>query len=348
MIGGDFGGSAGSAAADALHRGIGPVPAGQHVAVMTVRDALTACTDELAAYGVPCEIGHYSVQGEQREYVDSAVQKRYLRTPIPSTPNWDLNSGYENAQRRVRESMSPTHNLLRWIILNKDKVVTPSSDEERPSSSLEAERPRMGFICGRYTLATLLCTPFEESKAWKIAACQHRGIVYIRGIPMNEGVERSLTDSHDRNRDRLGYWGKKFLHIMTTNEPGASAEEDEVVRENDTYNVVLRCQLGSHSIVLGSEVKAVNPTVLCEPGCTAGYVEFKTCRDNFTRAQRYKFYRHALLRWWAHCRLSGVPKALCGYRSENGILLAIQEFDVMKMPEIAGDCLPFRLRAVFR
>ncbi|XP_054922288.1 decapping and exoribonuclease protein-like [Dermacentor andersoni] len=328
MIGGGFGGSAGSAAADAVHRGIGLLPAGQRVAVITVREALTRWTEDFAGYGVPCEIGHYSVQGERREYVDGAIQKRYLRTAIPLNPDWDLNTGYENALRRMGESSLPTHNLLRWVMLNKDKVVSPSSQE--------AKSPRTDFICGRYTLATLLCTPFEEGEAWRIAACRHKDIVYIRGIPMNEGVEQSLSESRDRYRDRLRYWSQKFQLIMTTDEAGAAApKENEVVTEGDAYNVVLRGQLGSHTIVLGAQLKAVNPSVPCEPGSTAGYVEFKTCRDNFKRSQRYKFYRHTLLRWWAQCRLAGVPKAFCGFRKESGILFSIQEFDVMKMPERA-------------
>ncbi|XP_065297556.1 decapping and exoribonuclease protein-like [Dermacentor albipictus] len=328
MIGGDFGGSAGSAVADAVHRGVGPLPAGQRVAVITVREALTGWSEDFAAYGVPCEIGHYSVQGEQREYVDGAIQKRYLRASIPLNPDWDLNTGYENVLHRTGEGSPPTHNLLRWVMLNKDKVVTPSSRA--------AECPRTDFVCGRYTLATLLCTPFEEREAWRIEACRHRGIVYIRGIPMNEGVEPSLSESRDRYRHRMRYCGKKFQLIMTTDEAGAAPKENEVVRESDAYNVVLRCQLGSHTIVLGAEVKAVDPSVQCKPGSTAGYVEFKTCGDNFNKAKRYKFYRHGLLRWWAHCRLAGSPKAFCGFRNEKGIVFSVQEFDVMRMPEKAA------------
>lgn len=130
------GGCGTSEAADAVHRVKYPGPAGEHVASITVRDALAEWNDDCAGYGVPCEIGHFSVQGERREYVDGAVEKRYLHVPVPWGPFWNLDSGYENAQRRVRESMSPTHNLLRWVILNKDKVVTPSSARETQRNTL--------------------------------------------------------------------------------------------------------------------------------------------------------------------------------------------------------------------
>nr|XP_054922864.1 decapping and exoribonuclease protein-like [Dermacentor andersoni] len=338
MIGGDFGGSAGSAVADAVHRGIGHLPAGhrgiglipavERVAVLTIREALTLWTDDFAAYGVPCEIGHYSVQGEQCEYVDSAIQKRYLRAVIPWNSNWDLNTGYENAQLRTGEGSPSTHNLLRWIMLNKDKVVTPSSQE--------AESPRTHFVCSRYALAKLLCTPYEDSEGWRIAACRHRGIVYMRTIPKNEGVERPLGDIRDRDRHRLCYCGKKFQLLMTTDEAGAAPKEDEVVRESDAYNVVLRCQLGSHSIVLGAEVKAVDPSVQCEPGSTAGYVDIRTYGGSFNKRNRYRFYRHVLLRWWAYCRLAGCPKTYCGYRNESGVVFSIEELDVMRIPEKAA------------
>ncbi|XP_065297553.1 decapping and exoribonuclease protein-like isoform X2 [Dermacentor albipictus] len=328
MIGGGFGGLAGSASADAVHRGIGLLPAVERVAVITVREARTGCTEDFAGYGVPCEIGHYSVQGEQCEYVDGAIQKRYLRASIPSNSDWDLNIGYEYAQHRTGESSPSTHNLLRWIMRNKDKVVTPSSQE--------AESPRTHFVCGRYTLATLLRTPFEEDEAWRIAACRHRDIVYMRTIPRKEGVERSLSDIRDPHRHRLSYCGKKFQLLMTTDEAGAAPKENEVVSESDAYNVVLRCQLGSHSIVLGAEVKAVDPSVQCEPGSTAGYVEFRTYGGKFKKKNRYRFYRHVLLRWWAHCRLAGCPKAFCGFRNESGMIFSIEEFDVIRMPEKAA------------
>ncbi|XP_037502528.2 decapping and exoribonuclease protein-like, partial [Rhipicephalus sanguineus] len=135
----------------------------------------------------------------------------------------------------------------------------------------------------------------------------------------------------------------------TAEEPGAVPDDDELLRESEAYTVILRSKLGSHSIVLGAEVKAVDPSVECEPGSTASYVEFKVTRDQggSTDARRESFKRHALLAWWAQCRLAGVPRALCGYRNEHGILVNIEDIDVNDMPKMAegmwseGKCMLF-------
>ncbi|KAH8009309.1 hypothetical protein HPB51_014445 [Rhipicephalus microplus] len=60
--------------------------------------------------------------------------------------------------------------------------------------------------------------------------------------------------------------------------PEAAADDDEEIAEKESYNVVLRSKLGSHSIVLAAHVKAVDPSIESEPGSTAGYVEFKLTR----------------------------------------------------------------------
>lgn len=335
MIGGDFGASAGSAAADALHRGIGVVPAGEPAAVLTVYDALSVWTDDCLEYGVPYEIGNFSVQGEGCEYVDGAAQKKYLRLPIPSSPEWDLKTANEEAMLRNTAYLPPSPWLLQWVIRNKAKVGTRSSGEERPSSVHETQSPRTDFICGRHALTMVLCTPFAVRIGWRLVACRHRGILYIHPIRQRKELKRPPNDSPKRKLYPMRNSGTRFQRLMTTNHPGASPEEDEVVREGDAYNVVLRCQLGSHSIVLGAEVKAVDPSVQCEPGSTAGYVEFKTNRKHHNQLQRNKFYTYKLIQWWAHCRLAGIPRALCGFRDDNGIVLYIKEYDVMKMPEVA-------------
>ncbi|XP_054922285.1 decapping and exoribonuclease protein-like [Dermacentor andersoni] len=335
MMGDDFGASTSSAAADELHRGICLAAVGEPAAVLTMYDALSVWTDGCSGYDVLCEIGSFSVDGVSGAYVDGASQKRYLRLPISRCPGWDLNTANEDAVLRNRLSSLPSPGLLHWVIFNKDKVAARSSREDIPSSVQGMHSPRTDFVCGRQVLAKVLCTPFAEKIGWRLVACRHRGIVYIHPIRPNTEVKQPLNDSPNWKPDRMRDYANRFCRLMTTSDPGASAEEGEVCREDDAYNVVLRCQLGLHSIVLGAEVKAVDPSVQCEPGSTAGYVELKTNRKHYNKTQRNKFYKQKLIRWWAHCRLAGVPRTLCGIRDDNGIVLYIREIDVMKMPEMA-------------
>ncbi|KAL1482036.1 hypothetical protein MTO96_015122 [Rhipicephalus appendiculatus] len=117
-----------------------------------------------------------------------------------------------------------------------------------------------------------------------------------------------------------------------------SPDDDEQLRETESYTVVLRTKLGSHSFVLGAQVKAVDPSVECEPGSTTGYVEFKLTRfrDDSMDGLSDTFKRHVMLAWWAQCRLAGVPRALCGFRNDRGNLVSVEDIDVNSMPEMAG------------
>ncbi|XP_075551168.1 decapping and exoribonuclease protein-like isoform X1 [Dermacentor variabilis] len=302
---------------------------------MTVREALSWRHGDCPKYCAPCEIGHFTTQaeGEQYEYVDGAVAKRFLRARIPWRPMLNLNTGYEKAVRIKWESVARRETLLRWVILNKDKVGICSSDELAPP--LETKSICTDFICRRSTLTIVMCTPYEENKGWRLVACRHKGIVYLHEHPTMEEVHRSLKERGDWKLDRMTYWGSRFHRSMTSTEPGVDPKEDELLREGDGYNTVLHCQLGSHSIVMGGEVKAVDPSVECKLGSTAGYVEFKTNRTLTTESQHRNFYECKLRRWWAQSRLGGVPKGLCGFRDDNGIVVRIQQFDVINMPDMA-------------
>lgn len=286
-------------------------------------------------YGAPCEIGHFSVRGEGEdfEYIDGAVAKRYLRARIPWRPMLSLNTGYAKAVRIMWESVTPRETLLRWVILNKDKVGMCSPDEEAPSS--ETKSIRTDFICRRSTLSIVMRTPYELDKGWRLVACRHKGIIYLHQHPTMEHVHRSLEERGDTIIDRMTYWGTKFHRSMTTTEPGVDPQEDELLREGDGYYTVLLCQLGSHSIVMGGEVKAVDPSVECKLGSTAGYVEFKTNCVLSTEWQRRRFHENKLFQWWAQARLGGVPKGLCAFRDKNGIVLHIEQFDFINMPDMA-------------
>lgn len=326
-----------SSAVDARYHKWCVVPAGEHIAALNVRDAVSSESGDCPRYDAPCEVGHYSLlgEGEEFEYVDGAAAKRYLRTPVPSEPMLNLNKGYANAVRISRISMAPRESVLRWVILNKDKVVKCSSNEEAPSSGPETKSVSTDFICHRRCLTVPMCTPFNEENSWRLTACRHRGIVYIHDHPTKDEIDEYIKERGIKNLDRMMYWGVKFHRIMTTPEPGVGPEEDELVREGDTYNAVLRGQLGSHSLLMATEVKAVDPSVKCESDSTAGYVEFKTNRKCSTAWHHSKFCKHKLLSCWAQSRLAGVPRALCGFRDDEGWLVDIKEFDVMTIPDKA-------------
>ncbi|KAH8038892.1 hypothetical protein HPB51_003914 [Rhipicephalus microplus] len=125
-----------------------------------------------------------------------------------------------------------------------------------------------------------------------MVASRHRGVIYLRVHSTKKEVHEYLKRRKDNCYvDRMTYWAIKFRRIMSTTEPWVASEEGDVVREGDSYNTVLRGQIGMHTFVISGEVKAVDPSVLCEPGSTASYVEFKTNRVFSAGSHRLNFHK---------------------------------------------------------
>ncbi|KAK8767182.1 hypothetical protein V5799_006037 [Amblyomma americanum] len=128
-----------------------PVP-GDFVASMNVRDAVENSNGKFPSFREPREIGNFSLTGEQREYVDGAVQLKYLRMPSHRHRlMWDLNRGYEVAVRRDRSINERLDNLLRWILRNKDKfALNPAAQPSGDPSPAESQRQgTTAYTCAR-------------------------------------------------------------------------------------------------------------------------------------------------------------------------------------------------------
>lgn len=320
-----------SAQAGALQATMSPALAGERVAVLTVEEALSERDGPIPDYEQVHVIGDFSVEGDR--YIESAAHRRYLRKPPPDRTEQDLNVGYENVSPRM--PATETSHLLYWISRHKDKVVSPPSpDEERPSTALEAEKPRMVFVCGRFTLQTLICTPLAKDNDWLLGACRRPGIVYIYNLAAKSKEAGLPEGMQNWELHRPRHWGAQFRRIMTTKQPEGAGDDDEEPGETGAYIVVLRSKLASHSIVLAAQVKAVDPTVQCEPGSTAGLVEFKLTQSKRNSTSAKQQERQLMLAWWAQCRLAGISRAMCGV-NKGSTLSRTKYMDVNKMLKMA-------------
>ena len=79
------------------------------------------------------------------------------------------------------------------------------------------------------------------------------------------------------------------------------------------------------------------------------YVELKTSRVIYTDRNKASFKRyvcinanynavfisicrHKLMKWWAQSFLVGIPKIVCGFRDNEGIVQHIQHFKTVDIP----------------
>ncbi|KAH9382016.1 hypothetical protein HPB48_022241 [Haemaphysalis longicornis] len=366
-----------------------PVP-GDYIASLCVRDAVNNSDGKFPSFREPREIGNFSLVGERREFVEGAVQMKYLRMPSHRHRlMWDLNVGFETAVRRDRSVNERLDSLLRWILRNRDKFALSSTGRppsaETPPPPLENKRQGItvtdsviacfkkcfrfetlnnttgtvafvgkhvrclhtDFVCYRGLLTRLACTAFEAKEDWRVAACRHRGTVYLCAFETDAERQRRLDEEACPRRQRMSYWGYKFEQYMVSAEPGGAPDPEAVLNECEEYCVVVRSRLESHSLVFGAEVDAVDPrsahhrhssggnkeaaAASTQPGSTVAYVELKTSRDCLSEQQYRNFCRFKLLKWWAQSFLVGIPRVVCGFRDDNGLIGTLEEFDVREM-----------------
>lgn len=109
--------------------------------------------------------------------------------------------------------------------------------------------------------------------------------------------------------------------------------EDEIVNNHAQYCSVVRTGIGSHSIIIGGEVDAVEGSKPDDTADPIPYVELKTS-ESFNRGDQKaatKFERK-MCRFWAQSFLLGVPKIIIGFRSANGHLERLEEWKTLEIP----------------
>ncbi|XP_049274793.1 uncharacterized protein LOC119400160 [Rhipicephalus sanguineus] len=210
-----------------------------------------------STFGVPDEIGCYSVKGEQREYDSTPCNRMHLRADIKekgkkwNTPDWDVYEGFGDRVWRDWTKDDDLEHLLRWVLSNKDKVMSPPAPDSTPD-----------FICSREVLKAFMCTPFCPTDEWRVAARLHKGVVYLRNIVLETEKERF---SKELQGSKPPGWNGSFHRRMTT---------------------TLR-------IVFEAEVMAVCPSPESKEGPLYQYVEFRARQDFDGSLKKENFYRRA-------------------------------------------------------
>ncbi|XP_075752198.1 decapping and exoribonuclease protein isoform X2 [Rhipicephalus microplus] len=304
--------------------------AGDRVASMRVYDTVDWWRDESPSFGEPTEIRNFSLVGPERQYVSSPVKRKYLIDEIPLKPLWNLSRGYSTAVRR--DQMQPREPY--WVPEALDNLEQIASCRMQGAEAAWHERHSLlpDFVICRSSVAKLLRTPFSE-EAWQFVACRIYGVVFVQHLlthKVRDDHYRCMKDPHD---DLRSYWGLKFPEYMSSSTPGTDPDVDAVLNELEEYKVVVRNSLGSHTLLMGATIKAVDPRY--EPGSPKGYVVFRTQRMFPTDRQWFNFRRHKLLEWWSYSVPIGVPRVICGFRDDDGIVQSVREFQVHQMPEEA-------------
>lgn len=147
-------------------------------------------------------------------------------------------------------------------------------------------------------------------------------------------TEQRIAQRNNRSeREKLMcYWGYKFEQYVTADTKEGVPDTYSPVNNMVDFASVVRARLTTHSLVFGGE------TDCCEENGNKGsYVELKTSREMAHPNQERNFKRFKLLKWWAQSFLVGVPKIVCGFRDDNGIVKRLQTYPTLEIPKMIKD-----------
>lgn len=150
---------------------------------------------------------------------------------------------------------------------------------------------------------------------------------------------RTLTGSRATTPARnelseMKYAGRKFATSITSTDEGGVPTADEPVNANAKYVVVMKRQLGDHSLILSTDVQAERiDSNQTPPG---NYVCIRSRRAHLDGKPFTNFIRYKTLEWWSQAYIAGIPEVLCGMRDDRRHeITSVKTFEVKQLPEMS-------------
>lgn len=244
--------------------------------------------------------------------------------------NWDLNLAYETRIHKNHSLGEKLDNLLLWIRDNVEKFRAPC--DEGKLTSLHTD-----FVSYRGLLTTIMCSVFETKDSWIMGVTKYRDTYYMCQYETAERIQRE--SNMPERLQRASAWGYKFEQFLTAPEPGGTPTPEAPTNEKEEFCSVVRTRLGkSHSLVYGAEVDAVDAKLVEQKPhlkhSTQRYVEMKTSRRVDNQRQHENLIKFKAIKWWAQSHLIGIPRVICGFRNDDGIVESLESYnlpDLVKM-----------------
>ena len=70
------------------------------------------------------------------------------------------------------------------------------------------------FVTWRGMLTKMLCSPYNKTEPWKVAATLYNGTIYLSEIETNESIKQ--TETQTARQKEMCYWGVKFEDYVTS------------------------------------------------------------------------------------------------------------------------------------
>jgi len=186
--------------------------------------------------------------------------------------------------------------LLQGLLLAKPSVLKPGE------TRLSAE-----FVFSNGVGKKLLASPADDQSI-TLRATKYKGTIYL--------VRVNPAEPRNSYGQMCTVWGEEFENKVTS---GTKHKE---------FRVLLKYDLGDKHIIQSYKVDAVDHNKFDKDFKNlSDFVEILTSKDKFGGLSRYKARGI-----WAQNYLVGVPKLVCGMRSEKGIVHTLKSLRVADLP----------------
>ncbi|RMZ83657.1 hypothetical protein DV738_g987, partial [Chaetothyriales sp. CBS 135597] len=284
-----------------------------------------------AAIRRPREVAFFSFDEDHKFRLDDS-SLRYYYPPNLAGGGIDLSKGFESFRQFDGSKDGHLEGLLDAIVAH----------EQEKNGKLETE-----IITWRGMMTKIMTVPYANLDDWEMNATLFEGTIFIEENHQKALASRSQQFSPSANRGRnnmpsqelMTFWGYKFETLCLLPAPWSETSreyietrEEQVVSNYAQYCSIVRTGFGKTKIVIGGEVDAVMAFKPANKTTPADWVELKTSAEVTNDREHTKFERK-LLKFWAQSFLLGVPKIIVGYRTQQGMLRRLEEFDTQAIPE---------------
>ncbi|XP_059139307.1 decapping and exoribonuclease protein-like [Physella acuta] len=291
----------------------------------------------------PVEIGSFS-QDERKIYKNDKSQLRIFAPPVdPNHCKFDLRQGYAEMIKRDENIKTYINDILHWIVNNrnkfpipthsKDKKVQQNLDDQCTADKSSLKRLNIDFICWRGLITRLLCIPYENREDLLVAVIRFRGTHYL--CEYDTETKKAREENITPRDEEMCAWGFKFEQYVTADKVGAVPNTSVPVNNNAAFCSMAYSRLETHSLLFGGEVD-------CEDVNSQGrnkYIELKTSRLIENKRQFENFCKYKLIKWWAQSFVIGIPRIVCGFRDDAGIVRKMKDYSLSEIPRIVNSTL---------
>ncbi|KAK4303741.1 hypothetical protein Pmani_024274 [Petrolisthes manimaculis] len=270
-------------------------------------------------------IGCYSVDEDRTVGHDRTLLKfiepQYMTKEGKTKVNIDLNRGWGKNSPYTGWDENSSLNLYQWILNNSETLV----DSKETPTRLDVD-----FICMRRCLTQVMKSPYHFKERWTMQAEYFRGTIYLVCYTSPEELEQNKSAPPDIKK--LSIWGHKFKQIMTGGDP------DEGACANEEFRCVLKVKVDNFSCLFAAEVDGADPELYEEDfKDLSSFITVKFCKEVDTtdafKSRNFRMFKTT--QWWAMNKLCGIPRIVVGFRTEEGQIYRLENYDTDKLPTLA-------------